>query len=531
MVDHKDDFNINPKCRLINPAKSELGKVSKTMIENINNKVRAEIRANQWKNSDDVINWFSNIKDKPNCTFVQFDIEEFYPSITKKLVCKALDHAKQFTDITPKDVEIIMHVRKSLLFANDSTWVKRSRDPSFDVTMGCFDGAEVCELVGLYILHVLGNKFGNDNLGLYRDDGLACFHGIDGPTSDRIRKDIVNIFKELGLKITIKTNLKIVDFLDVTFNLVTGTYQPYNKPNDQPLYINKKSNHPPNIIKAIPESISRRINNISSNKDIFDAAAPFYNKALAASGYAEKIEYKHHSTKNTRRRTRNIIWYNPPYSINVETNIAKKFLHLVTKHFPKGHKLNKVFNRNNVKVSYSCMPNVASIINVHNKKVLNNKQPSRKVDCNCVKKDECPLKGNCLDSNIVYCGKVTKNNEENGPNYIGCTGNTWKNRQYKHRNSFKDERKKTASEISKYIWELKGNGVNNDDIKIEWSVLDHAPAYINGARKCNLCLTEKYHIITSSLELINKRSELISKCRHENKFYLMNFKEVPPEVS
>ena len=86
LKDHKDDFNVNPKCRLINPAKSELGKVSKIKIENINNEVRAVTRVNQWKNTGDVIKWFSNIKDKPNCTFVQFDIEEFYPSISKNLV-------------------------------------------------------------------------------------------------------------------------------------------------------------------------------------------------------------------------------------------------------------------------------------------------------------------------------------------------------------------------------------------------------------------------------------------------------------
>ena len=398
--------------------------------------------------------------------------------------------------------------------------------------MGCFVGAEICEIVGLYILHILGNKFGKDNLGLYRDDGLACFRGINGPTSDRIRKDIVGIFKELGLKITIETNLKIVNFLDITFNLVTGIHQPYIKPNDQPLYINKKSNHPPNIIKALPESISRRISNISSNKEVFNVAAPFYNKALAASGYSEKIEYKPQSISNKRNRSRNIIWYNPPYSINVETNIANKFLQLVTKHFPKGHKLSKVFNRNNVKVSYSCMPNVASIIKSHNKKILNNnKQGSNNIGCNCAKKDECPLHGNCLDSNIVYCGEVIKKNEENGRNYIGCTEKTWKDRQYKHRNSFKDLSKRNASQLSNYIWELKDNGVCINDINFKWSVIDHAPAYINGTGKCNLCLTEKYNIIMSPLELINKRSELISKCRHENKFYLMNFKEVPPEVN
>ena len=76
-------------------------------------------------------------------------------------------------------------------------------------------------------------------MGLYRDDGLACFHGIDGPTSDIIPKDIVSIFQEFNLKITIQTNLKTVNFiLDVILNLSTGTYQSYNKPNNSPLYIN-----------------------------------------------------------------------------------------------------------------------------------------------------------------------------------------------------------------------------------------------------------------------------------------------------
>ena len=189
------------------------------------------------------------------------------------------------------------------------------------------------------------------NMGLYRDDGLACFHGIDGPTSDRIRMDIVSIFQEFNLKITIQTNLKAVNFLDVTLNLSTGTYQPYNNPNDSPLYINTKSNHPPNIIKSIHESISRRISTISSNKDIFDRAAPYYNNALSASGYSERIEYKTNTIPSTRRRSRNIIWFNLPYSINVKTNIAKKILNLMSKHFPKKHKLHQIFNRNNVKVS------------------------------------------------------------------------------------------------------------------------------------------------------------------------------------
>ena len=121
---------------------------------------------------------------------------------------------------------------------------------------------------------------------------------------------------------------------------------------------------------------------------------------------------------------------------------------------------------------------------------------------------------------------MTINNEENGLNYIGITENTWKDRNYKHRNSYKDPNKKKDTGLSKHIWELKEKGVKMEDIKFDWSVIDHATPYINGTRKCNLCSSEKFHIITSSLDLINKKSELISKCRHENKFYLMNFKEV-----
>ena len=93
--------------------------------------------------------------------------------------------------------------------------------------MGSYDGAELCELTGLYILHLLGNKLGKENLGLYRDDGLACFKKLSGPESERIKKKICSIFQNCGLKITIETNLVITDFLDVTFNLKNGKYYPY----------------------------------------------------------------------------------------------------------------------------------------------------------------------------------------------------------------------------------------------------------------------------------------------------------------
>ena len=104
--------------------------------------------------------------------------------------------------------------------------MKNNNDGLFDVTMGSYDGAEVCELVGLYILDQLGSKYNKENIGLYRDDGLAVFENVTGPQAERIKKDIQKFFVDLDLKIVIKTNLKIADFLDVTFDLSKEAYSP-----------------------------------------------------------------------------------------------------------------------------------------------------------------------------------------------------------------------------------------------------------------------------------------------------------------
>ena len=244
LKDHKDNFVNKPTCRLINPAKSEIGRISKQILENVNTTVRQKTGLNQWKNSASVINWYSDIPNKNRHTFAVFDIESFYPPITEKLLTDSINLAKQYTNIPDRDIDIIMHSRKSLLFNNGNAWIKKDNS-SFDVTMGSYDGAEVCELVGLFILNGLGNTYGKENIGLYRDDGLAVFKNTTGPQADRIRKDITRHFKTHGLNITIQTNLKIVNFLDVTFNFNNATYYPYRKPNDNPLYINVESNHPP----------------------------------------------------------------------------------------------------------------------------------------------------------------------------------------------------------------------------------------------------------------------------------------------
>ena len=115
--------------------------------------------------------------------------------------------------------------------------------------MRSYDAAEICELVGLYLLNQLSTVIDKSSVGLYRDDGLAAINNANGPKLDRIRKDIIALFKEEGLSITIETNLIKTDFLDVTFNPATKKYFPFRKAYDTPLYINAFSKHPSTIIK------------------------------------------------------------------------------------------------------------------------------------------------------------------------------------------------------------------------------------------------------------------------------------------
>ena len=212
------------------------------MVERINNRLRDITKLQQWKNTQAVLQWFSDVTDKNDKTFIKFDIVEFYPSISEDLLSKAITFAKSLVTVTAHEESIIWHSRKSLLFSENSSWIKRESG-QFDVTMGSFDGAEICELVGLYILNLLCTRFSKDQVGLYRDDGLAALK-LSGPQADRARKDIERTFKECGLRVTVEILLKQADFLDVTLDLPTGKFWPYRKPNNDPLYINAKSNHP-----------------------------------------------------------------------------------------------------------------------------------------------------------------------------------------------------------------------------------------------------------------------------------------------
>ena len=127
----------------------------------------------------------------------------------------------QTAELLYRKMTIINHARKSLLFnKQQQTWIKKENG-LFDVTMGAYDLAEVCELVGSFLLYTLSLKYNKTNLGLYRDDGFAVFRNVIGMHCEKIKKEFQKLFRQYGLELIIKCNLRIVDFLDITLNLTT----------------------------------------------------------------------------------------------------------------------------------------------------------------------------------------------------------------------------------------------------------------------------------------------------------------------
>ena len=152
-----------------------------------------------------------------------------------------------------------------------------------------------------------------------------------GQKTDRIKKNVIKIFKEIGFKNEIQIKLK-------TFNLSNGTHKPYRKPNNNLLHVNTFSNHPRQIIKQIPTSTAERLSKNPSSVEIFNSTEVECENALENSGY--------HSIKLNRKiRNRKIIWFNPQYRQNVITNVEKHVLNLLDVHFPKSIKLHKIFKK------------------------------------------------------------------------------------------------------------------------------------------------------------------------------------------
>jgi hypothetical protein len=209
-----------------------------------------------------------------------------------------------------------------------------------------------------------------------------------------------------------------------------------------------------------------------------------------------------------------VTWFNPPYSLDVATNVAKEFLELVDKHFPPNHPLHSICNRSTLKVSYRCLPNMGSLIGRHNSKVLKNSgttPPRPTASCNCQKKQDCPVPGMCNQKGVVYQATV---NSAGGrqESYIGLAKN-FKKRYPAHKRNLLDQTAPGATTLSNYFWQEKSAG---RDPKVTWRFIEkNVPVYNPISNKCRLCIREKFNIaLRPNIATLNSRQEIFAHCRH-----------------
>ena len=166
------------------------------------------------------------------------------------------------------------------------------------------------------------------------------------------------------------------------------------------------------------------------------------------------------------------------------------------------------------------MKNMKNLIKQHNARVLKNQEHSENRSCICRVKDNCPLDVKFLHKCIVYQANVVTNNE--CKEYFETAEGEFKLSCNNHTMSFRDKKRVNNTELSKYLWKSKEE---NADDNLQWSIKLYESPCKCGARKFDLCLTEK--IITARSDpkkLLYRRKELVSKCRHRNRFLLSDIK-------
>ena len=246
---------------------------------------------------------------------------------------------------------------------------------------------------------------------------------------------------------------------------------------------------------------------------MFQSVAHIYQDSLKKSEYTHKLKYDPDvvmCTEKKRSRRKNPLYFNPPFSVSVKTNVGAKFLKLIDKHFPKSNPLSKIVNRKIIKMSYRTTTNMKNVISSHNQKVIRkNENAEVKKMCNC-RTPPCPLQGKCLTDNLVY--QATVKTESDVQTYVGLTSTTFKLRLGNHKKSFKNENYRRNTSLSSYIWNIKERG---EEYQLKWNILGRAQPFSPISGVCNLCTLEKYHILfTPNLATLNKKEEVNNHCLH-----------------
>ena len=218
----------------------------------------------------------------------------------------------------------------------------------------------------------------------------------------------------------------------------------------------------------------------------------------------------------------------------MKTPVGKLFGIALDKCYPRGSEWYHLFNRHTVKLSYSCTKNVASKISQHNHKVLKGKKNTKAAGCKCRNKEECPIPNDCEARNVVYQALVES--EGRTYNYFGLTSRTFKERYGEHKSDIKHEKgEKEGTALSSKIWQLKKT---NKEYSIKWAIVDRPFPYHAGARFCDLCSSERMYIalgekgpwkLPPGCVPLNRRSEILGKCRHKARFSLARVVEPQEE--
>ena len=357
---------------------------------------------------------------------------------------------------------------------------------------------------------------------MYRDDGIGIAK-LNKQQWNRLEKRLHSIFKKHGLKITVQAGMKSTDYLDVLFDIPSASHKPFTKPNNTVHYVNIASNHPKATTKQLPLGVQQRLASLSSSEEKFMEEAPPYQDALNRAGYSHILKYEKRTAK--RRRTRNILYYTPPFSKAMNTNLTSAFNQLVKKHFPIGSVLAKIFNPNCLKISCSTTVNMASLVSAHNKKILEQQGKTTKELklCNCrYGPQTCPVNGECLRKDLVYCGRVDVPSRPHlNKSYVGLTSTTFKTRWNNHKTAIENRDSDQSTTLSSYIWSLKDQGL---EPTTSFSLMRRAAKYTIERDSCNLCPQEKLTILEEGKRLgrmlLNTRKEIFTKCMHKRKHLL-----------
>ena len=177
--------------------------------------------------------------------------------------------------------------------------------------------------------------------------------------------------------------------------------------------------------------------------------------------------------------------------------------------------MSKIFNRHNVKVSYRCGPNIETLIQAHNSKILSNFRAKNSVNertCDCNKKSVCPVNGKCLQKNVIYSAVVVEESDNDNPKqYIGLSSTSFKSRFTNHKADI-NNRNRDGTELSDFIWSIKDK---SSSYSIKWSILSRESYYNSETEKCFLCTSEKLQIFDMNEDYaLNSRSDIFNICIH-----------------